>query len=316
MRTVSLIRNNWEWDSLHKWFIKNNACVYARVHWLLLICVFYFLHTLKVVVMWYPWMDAARIINCLQVSGGCFEVVQILVPCPQVAEIRWWWHHLVTSKQFSPRRWKYWLLKSTETLGYMAPPTKALRPDLHWLPAGQCRWWKVAWENGSFDLPGSQGILVDCVFPHRSPVDYVWGSTTLPLAPRFLWSGWLDHKGSKPQLLDVATVCTSPTNHTDLSLSRYTLIAFLTPSWKSRLSTRGPFPNLQSTCPEAIPCPASFARNPIPSCVATETYSSFMSKENRERSVCCPRGRGKGDWLGGFWGLGVYAKTYPVDTVG
>ena len=142
------------------------VCVYGHVHWLLLIYVFYFLHMLKVVVRWYPWMDAARVINCLQVSGSCLEVVQILVPCPQVAEIRWWWDQLVTSKQFSPRRWKYWLLKSTETLGFMAPPTKALWPDLHWLPAGQCRWWKVAWENGSFDLPGSQGILGDWVCFH------------------------------------------------------------------------------------------------------------------------------------------------------
>ena len=58
---------------------------------LLLICVFDFLHTLKMVVRQYPWMDATGIVCCLQVLGECLETVHILVLCPQVAEVRGCW---------------------------------------------------------------------------------------------------------------------------------------------------------------------------------------------------------------------------------
>lgn len=77
-----------------------------------MICVFDFLHPLRTVVSWYLWMDVSGTSRCVQVSGGpggCPEEVHVLVPHPEVTEIRGRRDHLVGSGWFFPRTMKFWV---------------------------------------------------------------------------------------------------------------------------------------------------------------------------------------------------------------
>ena len=128
-----------------------------------MICVFDFLHPLRTVVRWYPWTDVTGTSRCLQVPGGpggCPEEVYVLVPCPEVPEIRGRHDHLVGSGWVFPSSWKFWLRKLiTETWDLLASPRKHCLPDLDHLSPGQSRWDKLAWESRSCDVHGSQGTL-------------------------------------------------------------------------------------------------------------------------------------------------------------